>query len=65
MREKVGGETRILRTWTLKEIKETRDMFKVPGIIGIPLLVKNDDDLSQNRILPKYNNFNEFVNAVS
>ena len=33
-REKVTEECRALRNWTNKEIRETRDIFNVPGIIG-------------------------------
>jgi len=34
VREKVIEETRILKTWTIKEIKQTREIFSVPDIIG-------------------------------
>ena len=33
-REKVTEECRALRNWTNKEIRETREIFNVPGIIG-------------------------------
>ena len=34
VRERVTEDSRILKTWANKEIKQVREMFKVPGIIG-------------------------------
>ena len=34
VRERVNEDSRILKNWANKEIKQVRELFKVPGIIG-------------------------------
>ena len=70
----MNEDSRVLRNWTLKEIKETRDMFKVPGLIGQPIHTsvavssEGEGDLhdssglaSPHSIAPAYGNFQEYV----
>ena len=72
--QKVNEDSRMLRNWTLKEIKETRDMFKVPGHIGQPLdtpVVSSDGEGEDGQIgspvnvAPVYQNFQEYVCALA
>ena len=54
---------RTLKTWTIKEVKDTREMMIVPGIIGSPLVLTPDAEIQKTQ-QPIYKNFSEYVLAM-
>ena len=73
-REKVTEECRALRNWTNKEIRETREIFNVPGIIGStqpnktitssPVESPKSALDSSQKSTQHFENFAEFVRGV-
>ena len=50
MREKVNEDSRILKNWTVKELKDVRNLFTVPGLIGSGLGLASDSEFDSTSI---------------
>lgn len=68
MRQKINEEINKLRLFTQREIKSTRELLQVPGIVGIGNLIAGDGDENipsseRARSKPQYQDFKEFAIA--